>query len=198
MAVAGVQRPLVDLTRLLVAAAFVERSSPSEAAGRAGVPLGNVAYHVRELLKEGMLLPDGEGRVRGAVQHFYVVDRERLSVEIAHVELAAEVARRALDPAHAPSEEQAVEVLYMRYGAPYIAEVESVEDALSYIESGEDDGQISSVGVFVGGEPRIWDGYVSKEVPTPEQAGTMRRLYEKARPAESRASAEPEGAGPSS
>jgi hypothetical protein len=34
-----------------------------------------------------------------------------------------------------------------------------------------------SVGVFVDGEPHIWDGYATKEPPTPEQAERMRKAY---------------------
>lgn len=73
-----------------------------------------------------------------------------------------------------------IEVVYMRYHSAYLYEAETMEDALSFIQYGEDDGAMSSVGVYVNGEPRIWDGYVDQDPPTPEQAKTMRETYREA------------------
>jgi hypothetical protein len=70
-----------------------------------------------------------------------------------------------------------VEYGYYRHFNKYLAEAESIEDALRSIEYGEDAGQMSSVGVFVDGEPRVWDGFVDKDPPTTEQAEKMRRFY---------------------
>lgn len=74
-----------------------------------------------------------------------------------------------------------IEVVYYRYHSPYVEEFETVERALGFIEFGEDDGQMSSVGVFKDGEPIIWRGYVDQDPPTPEQAESMREDYRKAR-----------------
>lgn len=51
-------------------------ASPKELADRLGEPLGNVSYHVRELLYAGVLQKAGTRQVRGAVQHFYRCDTE--------------------------------------------------------------------------------------------------------------------------
>lgn len=45
--------------------------SPKDLAASLGEPLGNVAYHVRELCAAGVLRKAGTRPVRGAVQHFY-------------------------------------------------------------------------------------------------------------------------------
>lgn len=73
-----------------------------------------------------------------------------------------------------------IEVVYMRHFAAYLHEAETVADALSFIEHGEDAGEMSSVGIYVNGQPHIWDGYVDKEPPTPEQAKKMRAAYREA------------------
>lgn len=73
-----------------------------------------------------------------------------------------------------------IEYVYYRHFAVYRQEVDSIEEALSAIQYGADDGQMASVGVFVNGEPRIWDGYVRQDPPTPEQAEEMRAEYAKA------------------
>jgi hypothetical protein len=70
-----------------------------------------------------------------------------------------------------------VEVVYFRYHALYVEVADSIDAALAFIESGEDYGEMSSVGVYVNGEPVIENGYSSRESPTPVQADRMRELY---------------------
>jgi DNA-binding transcriptional ArsR family regulator len=53
------------------AAAPNERFSPAELAAEFGEPLGNVSYHVRALVAEGLLAKAGTQPRRGAIQHFY-------------------------------------------------------------------------------------------------------------------------------
>jgi DNA-binding transcriptional ArsR family regulator len=47
--------------------------SPTQLARITGNPLGSTAYHVRTLAAAGIVELAGEGRVRGAVEHFYAV-----------------------------------------------------------------------------------------------------------------------------
>lgn len=47
--------------------------SPSQLAKVTGGSLGSVAYHVRTLVSAGIIELAEEGRVRGAVEHFYVL-----------------------------------------------------------------------------------------------------------------------------
>jgi DNA-binding transcriptional ArsR family regulator len=52
--------------------------SPTQIARIADATLGSIAYHVRTLLAAGLVELADEGRVRGAVEHFYaLVDEER-------------------------------------------------------------------------------------------------------------------------
>jgi hypothetical protein len=74
-----------------------------------------------------------------------------------------------------------VEVVYMRHYSANVSEHDSIDDALSFIKYSEDDGQMSTVGIMVDGEPHIWDGYLTKDAPTDEQAAEMRRYYDEAR-----------------
>lgn len=74
-----------------------------------------------------------------------------------------------------------IEVVYYRYMSPYIYEAETVEGALAFIEGGEDNGEMSSVGVFRDGEPIIRRGYVDQDPPTPKQADDMRENYRRAK-----------------
>jgi DNA-binding transcriptional ArsR family regulator len=47
------------------------KASPSEVARKMGVPVGNVAYHVRVLRDGDWIVPAGTKSVRGALEHFY-------------------------------------------------------------------------------------------------------------------------------
>lgn len=57
--------------RVVRLAAAGGKLSPSEVAEAVGAPLGNVAYHVRQLHKLGVLVKAGSRPVRGAVEHYY-------------------------------------------------------------------------------------------------------------------------------
>jgi hypothetical protein len=50
--------------------------SPTQVARITGGTLGSVAYHVRTLVAAGVVELADEGRVRGAVEHFYALVRE--------------------------------------------------------------------------------------------------------------------------
>jgi predicted transcriptional regulator len=54
-----------------VASAPDQRFSPSDLAGEFGAPLGNVSYHVGQLLTHGLLARAGRATRRGAVEHYY-------------------------------------------------------------------------------------------------------------------------------
>jgi DNA-binding transcriptional ArsR family regulator len=47
--------------------------SPMRLSKATGATLGSVAYHVRTLLSAGVIELADEGRVRGAVEHFYAL-----------------------------------------------------------------------------------------------------------------------------
>jgi DNA-binding transcriptional ArsR family regulator len=47
--------------------------SPTRLAKVTGATLGSVAYHMRTLLSAGVIVLADEGRVRGAVEHFYAL-----------------------------------------------------------------------------------------------------------------------------
>ena len=80
-----------------------------------------------------------------------------------------------------PGRPAAIEYVFYRHGELYRQQAGSVQDALTLIDEGEEEGTLSSIGIFVDGEPRIWDGYVDQEPPTPQQADEMRQAYSRAR-----------------
>jgi DNA-binding transcriptional ArsR family regulator len=62
--------------RLRILGALEHRTaSPSELADELGAPLGNVSYHVRQLHGLGLLKLVKETPRRGAVEHYYRLDR---------------------------------------------------------------------------------------------------------------------------
>jgi DNA-binding transcriptional ArsR family regulator len=52
---------------------YGEPISPTQLARILGAPLGSTAYHVRTLVSAGVVELADEGRVRGAVEHFYAL-----------------------------------------------------------------------------------------------------------------------------
>ena len=46
-----------------------------------------------------------------------------------------------------------IEAVYYRYFSIYVEECDTVEDAQAFLDGGEDCGSLSSVGVYVDGEP---------------------------------------------
>lgn len=70
-------------------------ASPSELAAELDVPLGTVSYHVRRLAAAGLIKLVKEARRRGAVEHYYRLDRRPSIREKAWSE-APEVVKEAL------------------------------------------------------------------------------------------------------
>ena len=58
--------------------AAVARTSPGEIASDLDQALGVVAYHVRQLADAGVLRRAGIHHARGAIEHFYRTDTDRL------------------------------------------------------------------------------------------------------------------------
>jgi hypothetical protein len=71
-----------------------------------------------------------------------------------------------------------IEAVYYRYGVPSIEPCETIEDAVGYLDSGEEWGSLSSVGVFVAGEPHSVK--YKGAPPTYDEAEAMRAEYAKA------------------
>lgn len=63
-----VRDQIVDVMR-----SYGKPISPTQIARVTGGSLGSVAYHVRTLVAAGVIELAGEGRVRGAVEHFYAL-----------------------------------------------------------------------------------------------------------------------------
>jgi DNA-binding transcriptional ArsR family regulator len=61
---------IVDVMR-----SYGQPISPTRLARITGSTLGSVAYHVRTLVAAGVVELADEGRVRGAVEHFYALSR---------------------------------------------------------------------------------------------------------------------------
>lgn len=74
-----------------------------------------------------------------------------------------------------------IEVVFGREYVIYRSKHDSIEDALRFIKAGEDYGEISSVGIYLDGEPRIWDGYLSQDYPDGYQERRMAGYYTKSR-----------------
>lgn len=72
--------------------------------------------------------------------------------------------------------------MFYRHFVVYRHEAESIAEAVSFLNYGEDAGTLSSVGVFVDGEPHLTDAYVhdNGREPTAEEAEQMREDYTKA------------------
>jgi DNA-binding MarR family transcriptional regulator len=54
------------------------RWSPVRLSAALSVPLGNLAYHVKELERLGLIEQVGSQQRRGALEHFYSLSRARL------------------------------------------------------------------------------------------------------------------------
>lgn len=74
-----------------------------------------------------------------------------------------------------------IEAVYYRYGRACRNDFfDTVEEAAAYLCSGEDYGALSSVGVFVDGEPVLADVYVEPHPPDEYEARVMAESYRKA------------------
>lgn len=75
-----------------------------------------------------------------------------------------------------------IEAVYYRHFTVYRHACDTVEEAKGYLCYGEDDGSLSSVGVFVDGKPVLYDVYVDPHPPTADEAREMLDSYVKAEP----------------
>lgn len=64
-----------------------------------------------------------------------------------------------------------IEVVYYRHHTAEHVEVGSIEEGCRFLDSGEDDFSLASVGVFVDDEPVVY--CYGPDAPTPEQAEEM-------------------------
>jgi DNA-binding transcriptional ArsR family regulator len=64
--------------QIIRAVALAGELAPKDLAAQLEVPLGNVSYHVRELVDAGVLRATKTEPVRGTLKHFYAVDRASL------------------------------------------------------------------------------------------------------------------------
>jgi DNA-binding transcriptional ArsR family regulator len=69
---------IVDVMR-----SYGQPISPTRLARITGSTLGSVAYHVRTLVAAGVVELADEGRVRGAVEHFYALSRNVEETQLA-------------------------------------------------------------------------------------------------------------------
>ncbi|MFN2617694.1 MAG: helix-turn-helix domain-containing protein [Thermoleophilaceae bacterium] len=69
-------KALAHPVRVGILAALERRTaSPSELAAELDMPIGTVSYHVRRLAGSGLIKLEKEARRRGAVEHYYRLDR---------------------------------------------------------------------------------------------------------------------------
>lgn len=52
--------------------------SPNGLSKEFGEPLGNVAYHIKSLLEDGMIVLKATKQRRGAVEHFYQISEDAI------------------------------------------------------------------------------------------------------------------------
>jgi hypothetical protein len=77
-----------------------------------------------------------------------------------------------------------IEAVYYRYHQVYIKEFDSIEEAQQMLEGGEDYGSLSSVGVFIDGEPHStgpWDWVPAGTETERRPMGWLREEYVKAK-----------------
>ena len=89
-------------TRVQIVAHLAKKNmSPSELASKIDdVTLGSAAYHVRAMTKAGALELADEGRVRGAIEHFYKLRKsaiEPLKIALAKKAKEGQAAKKALN-----------------------------------------------------------------------------------------------------
>jgi DNA-binding transcriptional ArsR family regulator len=89
-------KALAHPLRVRIMSVLQERTaSPSEIAAELGEPIGNVAYHVRQLADLGVVKLTRETQVRGAIEHHYEMDAHPSITDEAW-RGAPEVAKRSL------------------------------------------------------------------------------------------------------
>lgn len=88
-------------TRLLILGSFSDETpvlSPSEIAAALDQPLGNISYHVRQLIDLGLLQLDRTTPVRGTVEHHYRIHTRALEAMEAIAAIAATYEREHRQP----------------------------------------------------------------------------------------------------
>lgn len=70
-----------------------------------------------------------------------------------------------------------IEAVYYRHHAVYAEPRDSIEEAVDFLRSGEDYGSLSSVGVYVDGEPRLIDCYLTAGGRAPLTNERERMIY---------------------
>lgn len=83
------------------------KMSPVELAELLNVPLGTVAYHVRTLRDLGVLKPAGSAQRRGATEHYYRLESERIFDAAQVIQRANERAQRIVARAYKYAEKVA-------------------------------------------------------------------------------------------
>lgn len=73
--------------RILARLEEVSEASSRELAERLGLPLPNVAYHVRSLAKQALIVLSREEQVRGSVARYYTLPGRLLTLRPGHEEL---------------------------------------------------------------------------------------------------------------
>lgn len=88
-------------TRVQIVTVLTKKDmSPSEIAVKIDATLGTTAYHVRTMLKLGAIELVDEGRVRGAIEHFYRLRKDAvdpIKTELAATDKKRKEAKRALN-----------------------------------------------------------------------------------------------------
>jgi hypothetical protein len=60
-----------------------------------------------------------------------------------------------------------------------IEEFDDINEALGYIKRGSEDGYFYPLGIFIDGQPHIWNGYISDSKPNLKQEELMIKEYKK-------------------
>ena len=80
-----------------------------------------------------------------------------------------------------------IEAVYYRHHCVYVEECDSVEEAQRFLDGGTEYGSLSSVGVYVDGEPHSsgpWDWHRPELGDGGREVGGMRREYARAKEAD--------------
>lgn len=80
-----------------------------------------------------------------------------------------------------------IETVVYRYGVPDIDEHDTIDEAQAFIDSGEDYGSFSSIGVYVDGEPHSagpWDWHTPLAGERGRTIDGMRKEYARAKAVE--------------
>lgn len=73
--------------------------------------------------------------------------------------------------------EPLIEALVFRFHQPEAYTFDEIEEALSFIERGEDDCQLSGVGLMLAGHPILWTASDPPREPSEKDAASMLGYY---------------------